>query len=468
MADPRLVALLQAGVESWNEWRRRSVQPTSPDLSKVDLIGSELAGIEFVGANLAEADFVGTRLSGGNLSWANLHEADLQGADLQDANLQAAQLRGAILVRANLTRAKLHLADLRNADFSDAILTAADFRGDFRCANLTRAEINSVAARGVDLRGAILVDAKLRDADLNNARLAGARSAGSDFSRADLRNADARGAIFHDAVFVDSDLSGANLQRTDLSGTTMQGAKLQSADLRGANLRGADLKESDLTGALFDETTFSDVDLSSTRGLASCRHFGPSTVDHRTLARSGPLPLAFLRGCGLPDILIDYIPSLTARPIQFYSCFISYSTKDQEFADRLHADLQNRGVRCWFAEHDVLPGKKLHEQIDIAIKVYDRLLLIISGDSMKSEWVKTEIAHARQREVRDQRRVLFPIGLASFKSIQEWKCFDADTGKDSAREIREYFIPDFSRWKDHDSYKAALEKLLAGLRAGPQ
>ena len=34
--------------------------------------------------------------------------------------------------------------------------------------------------------------------------------------------------------------------------------------------------------------------------------------------------------------------------------------------------------------------------------------------------------------------------------------FDADTGKDSAREIREYFIPDFSNWKDHDSYQRAF------------
>ena len=61
-----------------------------------------------------------------------------------------------------------------------------------------------------------------------------------------------------------------------------------------------------------------------------------------TLERSGPLPLAFLRGVGLPDNLIDYLPSLLNQPIQFYSCFISYSAKDQEFAERLHADLQNK------------------------------------------------------------------------------------------------------------------------------
>ena len=59
------------------------------------------------------------------------------------------------------------------------------------------------------------------------------------------------------------------------------------------------------------------------RGLEICFHFGPSTLDHRTLAQSGPLPLAFLRSCGLPDTLIDHLPSLLNEPFQFYSCFIS-------------------------------------------------------------------------------------------------------------------------------------------------
>jgi hypothetical protein len=61
---------------------------------------------------------------------------------------------------------------------------------------------------------------------------------------------------------------------------------------------------------------------------------------------------------GLPDRLIDYLPSLLNEAIQHYSCFISYSSKDQAFAERLHADLQNNGVRCWFAPHDMRIGAK--------------------------------------------------------------------------------------------------------------
>jgi len=84
---------------------------------------------------------------------------------------------------------------------------------------------------------------------------------------------------------------------------------------------------------------------------------------------------------------------------------------------------------------------------------------------MNSECVKTEIVHARHKELNESRRVLFPISVVPFERIKSWKNLDADTGKDSAREIREYFIPDFSHWKtDHDAYARALERLLKDLR----
>ena len=69
--------------------------------------------------------------------------------------------------------------------------------------------------------------------------------------------------------------------------------------------------------------------------------------------------------------------------------------------------------------------------------------------------------------MRDKARVLFPISLSPFDAIRDWEAFDADTGKDSAREIREYFMPDFSRWKDHDSYQKAFDRLLRDLQAAP-
>jgi TIR domain len=160
-----------------------------------------------------------------------------------------------------------------------------------------------------------------------------------------------------------------------------------------------------------------------------------------------------------------YIGSMVGRPIEYYSCFISYSTRDREFTDRLYADLQAKGVRCWFAPHEIKGGRKIHEQLDEAIRLHDKLLLILSQHSMNSNWVKTEIANARAREQQEGKQLLFPITLAPFENVKKWKQFDADTGIDSAREVREYFIPDFSNWNEHDSYQTAFQRLVKDLKA---
>jgi hypothetical protein len=37
-------------------------------------------------------------------------------------------------------------------------------------------------------------------------------------------------------------------------------------------------------------------------------------------------------------------------------------------------------------------------------------------------------------------------------------CFDAGGGKDLAVELREYFIPEFPNWTDHDVFESAFAR----------
>jgi TIR domain/Pentapeptide repeats (8 copies) len=263
-----------------------------------------------------------------------------------------------------------------------------------------------------------------------------------NLSYMDLRDADLSGAMLHDANLHDANLRGANL--------------------RDANLRGANLRDANLSGAFLSETLFVDTDLTRAEGLETCLYIGPSTIDHRTLQRSGPLPLVFLRGVGLPDNLINYLPSLLNQPRQFYSCFISYSSKDQKFADRLHADLQNKGVRCWFAPHDMPIGAKIIDAIDEAIRLRDKVLLVLSRNAIESDWVEDEVIKAFAEERTRKQLVLFPIRLDDtvMKTDEAW------AGK--LRDNRN--IGDFRKWKDHDAYQKALERVLRDLKvaqAGP-
>ena len=190
--------------------------------------------------------------------------------------------------------------------------------------------------------------------------------------------------------------------------------------------------------------------------MDTCLHFGPSILDHRALDISGHLPLPFLRGCGLPERLIDYLPSLLIEAMQFYSCFISYSSKDQEFADRLNADLQNKGIRCWFAPHDLPIGAKTWDHIDAAIRLRDKLLLILSENAIASDWVEDEVSKAFAEERRRGQTVLFPVRLDDtvFDTDEAWAL--------KLRDQRN--IGDFTRWKEHDPYQKSLERVVRDLR----
>ena len=174
-----------------------------------------------------------------------------------------------------------------------------------------------------------------------------------------------------------------------------------------------------------------------------------------------------MQGCGVPESFIAYLKSHIGaeQAIQFYSCFISYSHNDEDFAKHLYAQMKEASLRVWYAPEDIKGGEKLHEQIDNAIQLYDRLLLILSENSLQSEWVMTEIRKARTTEIEENRRKLFPIRLVSMEVIKGWKCFDPDSGKDLAIEVREYFIPDFSNWKEEDAFNASFDRLLRDLRA---
>jgi hypothetical protein len=113
--------------------------------------------------------------------------------------------------------------------------------------------------------------------------------------------------------------------------------------------------------------------------------------------------------------------------------------------------MQQEKLRVWFAPEDMKGGKKIVEQIETAIQVHDRLLVVLSESSMKSKWVVNEIRRARKTEETQGRRKLFPIRLVDFTTIEQWEHI-VSTGEDIAEEIRSYFIPDFSNWKDHDSF----------------
>lgn len=341
-----------------------------------------------------------------------------------------------------------------------------EFKGDIFNRHDFEKAYHEWAVEGTpDVSGATFEDAVLNDVNLSATNLVGVNFSHANLSGADLSGSDARRAK----------MKGANMAGADASRTLFDGADLSSTQLDGATFRdcvldGADLTDAHMGRVAYDYeglghlapgyTCFANVDLSNVKGLDSIRHYGGSSLGIDVLFKSGgKLPEAFLRGCGIPETLIVNLQGLVAgiEPIQFYSCFISYSGRDQLFADRLYADLQNKGVRCWLASEDLKIGEKIRIGIDESIRVHDKLLLILSKYSVASDWVEQEVETALERERKEKRMVLFPIRLDNtVMTIDKgWPALIKNTRN----------IGDFRKWRQPEAYSKAFERLMRDLKA---
>lgn len=293
----------------------------------------------------------------------------------------------------------------------------------------------------------------LGHADLNYSYLSQADLSYSSLGYANLVHTDLVGS-----ELVGTNLSYADLESADLSGTNLSDALLIGTDLVETNLSGAMLVGADLSSAIIGTTIFSNIELCGVKGLAELNHQWPSHVELHTirLPQDGSA-LHFLRGCGVSDEWIDFYRAQMMHPIQYHSCFISYSSNDDIFARCLHADLQAQGVRCWFAPHDMKTGDKIRPIINKAIHLQDKLLLILSEHSVASDWVENEVETALARERKEKRRILFPIRLDNAILEREYTGWPALVQ-------HEIHIGDFIRWKDHDQYQVAFKRLLRDLK----
>lgn len=358
-------------------------------------------------------------------SWREQNPADwplLMGADLHGLNMSGCDLHFASFQHANL----------EGADISDAWLSSAHFEQ----ANLSNARLFSAFAEWACFTAAVMVKCFAMEAN---------------FTKANLQQVNVREAHFANTVFEGAVLPGANFESAYLSNTNFTGAWLESANFSAATL---------------GRTHFVDCDLSYVKGLDSCTHSSHSYIDFRTLQQCRQhLPATFLKGVGLSELVVDYMPSLFDGAINYYSCFLSHSHADKEFARYLYARLQERDIRCWLDDHQMLPGDDPHERIQEGIRFWDKFILCASQKSLTSWWVDSELNRAFAKEqvlTRERGRKvhgLILLDLDGYLFSGAWQ-----SGK--SEEIRARMVGDFKDWKkDPVKFEYEFERLVKALRS---
>jgi len=357
---------------------------------------------------------------------------------LSDADLSGAKLNGADLSGTDMSHAFMNNVCMKDASLVDANLTYASLKG----ANLNRIDLRRAMLSGADLNGANLSYTSLGEADL---------------SYADLRD--------------------THLDHADLRSAFLSCADLSCADLTGANLSGANVSRANLGKVSVRSTMFVRCNLTAAVGLETVKHGGPSSVDTQTLTMSKTqLPAIFLRGCGFSPWEVEmaklYNPDLTAfeiseiistdlfsqrteGPLYIGGVFISYSHADSGIADKLYKKLQKSGVSVWLDRHDMVAGD-INRQVGRELRVRDIVVLILSEDSVKSDWVEHELTTARQKEKDEDRDVFCPISVDD--SWQEKTASDPDW-----KHLRKKLVLDFSQWKTK-AFSGQFDKLLKGMK----
>jgi hypothetical protein len=65
--------------------------------------------------------------------------------------------------------------------------------------------------------------------------------------------------------------------------------------------------------------------------------------------------------------------------------FISYASADQQTADKLVAEIERRGIRCWISSRDIRPGEDYQETIVAALEASGVVLLLFSRHATSAE-----------------------------------------------------------------------------------
>lgn len=91
------------------------------------------------------------------------------------------------------------------------------------------------------------------------------------------------------------------------------------------------------------------------------------------------------------------------------SLFLSHSSIDKPFVEKLAKDLVRVGINIWFDKWAINVGDSLTWRIEEGLRENDYLGIVLSPEALESEWVKCELSSAWCRQMSSKRIIVLPI-----------------------------------------------------------
>lgn len=97
--------------------------------------------------------------------------------------------------------------------------------------------------------------------------------------------------------------------------------------------------------------------------------------------------------------------------------FLSYSSVDREFAEKIVELLRCHGVPVWHAPSNIRGGQDWHDEIGDALERCDWFVILLSPDSMRSKWVRRELFFALREDQYDNCIVPLVIRVGNYRKF---------------------------------------------------
>ena len=89
--------------------------------------------------------------------------------------------------------------------------------------------------------------------------------------------------------------------------------------------------------------------------------------------------------------------------------FLSYSSKDKEFAEKLAQDLKKYHLPMFFDQWEIKVGDSIVEKINSALGKMTDLMIVLSNNSINSNWVKKELSSGLMKKLKDNSVDILPV-----------------------------------------------------------
>lgn len=149
-----------------------------------------------------------------------------------------------------------------------------------------------------------------------------------------------------------------------------------------------------------------------------------------------------------------------------HDVFLSHNSEDKEAVRKIANELKSRGLRVWFDEWEIKHGEDIYLKIEEGLETSRNLLLCMSSNCFKSDWVSLELSTVIFRDPVNRNRRFIPLLLESCTIPDSLKRFKyIDYRKRESQVLSEFVASqktdaDSTVSKSKDSYPKEIQGII--------